>query len=72
MSADDRFELEQAITNCWNTVDDIDLLVENVIEEGLDEDQIANALIGLRQLHHMRVKKAFDIFEALIKSGDIA
>lgn len=69
--ADDRFELENAIMNAWNTADDIELLADAVLNEELTTDEIANALIGLKQLHSMRAKKTFDIFESLIESGDI-
>lgn len=69
--ADDRFELENAIMNAWNTADDIELLADAVLNEELTTDEIANALIGLKQLHSMRAKKAFKIFESLTESGDI-
>lgn len=69
--ADDRFELENAIMNAWNTADDIELLADAVLNEELTTDEIANALIGLKQLHSMRAKKAFGIFESLTESGDI-
>lgn len=69
--ADDRFELENAIMNTWNTADDIELLADAVLNEELTTDEIANALIGLKQLHSLRAKKTFDIFESLIESGDI-
>lgn len=67
----DRFALENAIMIAWNTADDLDLLADAVLEEELTTDEIANALLGLKQLHNMRAKKTFDIFESLIESGDI-
>lgn len=68
----DRFTLEQAIMNAWHTADDLDLLIEGVLEDAsMTMDEIANALTGIRQLHNMRAKKVFDIFEQLIESGDI-
>ena len=67
----DRFDLENAIMSAWNTADDLELLADAVINEELDTDQITNALIGLQQMHSMRAKKAFEIFESLIESGDI-
>lgn len=69
--ADDRFGLENAIMNAWNTADDIGLLADAVMEGELDTDELANALLGLQQLHHIRSKKAFDIFEAMIEGGQI-
>mgnify|MGYP003338767264 CR=1 FL=1 len=68
-----RFDLEEAIMHCWATVDDLDLLAENMLAKGdVDAELLANTLIGLRQLHHMRVEKVFDIFSDLIKAGTIA
>lgn len=69
--AADRFELENAIMNAWNTADDIELLADAVLNDELTTDEIANALIGLKQLHSLRAKKTFDIFEELTESGDI-
>lgn len=75
MSADnnvDRFDLEQAIMTCWNTADDLDMLAESVLEAGLDEDELANALTGLKQLHHLRMSRLFRIFERLLETRQFA
>jgi hypothetical protein len=68
----DRFELEQAIIACGNVADDMDILLETLLEDTTDRDRIANALLGMRELHEMRCKKAFDIFSAMIQAGHIA
>lgn len=68
----DRFELEQAIIACGNVSDDMDILLETLLEDTTDRDRIANALLGMRELHEMRCKKAFDIFSAMIQAGHIA
>jgi hypothetical protein len=65
----DRFDLEQAIMTCWNTADDLDILAESVLEDGLDEDAVSNALLGLQQLHHLRMSRLWNIFEYLIETG---
>lgn len=70
-SEDDRFDLEQAIMNAWATADDLDLLARNVLEGDDDTDTIVNTLEGLRQLHILRCKRLFDIFESLIEQGVI-
>lgn len=67
----DRFDLEQAITSCFHTSDDIRLLSENIIDKSLDVDDISNALMGIEKLHDMRIEKVFDIFEELIRNGSI-
>lgn len=67
----DRFDLEQAIMTCWNVADDLEILIESVVEGGLDEDVIANALIGLQQLHHLRMNRLWNIFEQLVKTQQL-
>lgn len=64
----DRFDLEQAIMTCWNTADDLDILAESVLEDGLDEDAVSNALLGLKQLHHLRMARLWNIFEYLVET----
>lgn len=68
----DRFELEQAIIACGNIVDDIDVLLDAMVEDSIDRERLANALVGLREVHEMRCKKAFDIFSAMVQIGAIA
>lgn len=63
----DRFDLEQNIMKCWNVTDDIHLLFENVMEKDLTKDDIANALLGMRQLYEMKFEKLWDNFEQLIE-----
>lgn len=68
----DRFDLENAIMQCWALSDDLDLVIEDVLEGSNDEpdvDEIANALIGLQRLHTLRVNKVFDVFSELVRTG---
>jgi hypothetical protein len=67
----DRFDLEQAFMMCWQTVDDLRLLSEMVMEDTLDADKIANVITGLELLHEMRCKKTMDIFEHIIENGEL-
>lgn len=64
-----RFELEQAIIACGNVNDDIEILLEALLDENADKERVANALIGMRELHEMRCKRTFDIFSAMIRDG---
>lgn len=66
-----RFDLEAAIMNAWNTTEDLGLLVDAVLDGKLNNDELSNVLIGIQELHNMRSKKVFDIFESMIKSGQI-
>lgn len=67
----DRFELEDAIMACWQTSDDLKLVTQHVLEGADDKDKLANALIGIQELHNLRCQRVFDIFETLITTGEI-
>ena len=66
----DRFNLEAEILNVWQTKDDLDAIAERVSDDPdgpLTEDEIENVLIGLSELHDIRCKKLFRVFETMIK-----
>lgn len=67
----DRFDLEEQIQSCWNTKDDIDLLVDIIESKDMTVDQIREVLIGIAQLHEMRCQRAFDTFSSLVRSNAI-
>lgn len=67
----DRFDLEKNIMQCWNVTDDINLLYENVMEKDLTTDQVANTLLGMKQLYEMKFNKLWDNFEKLVAEGNI-
>ena len=67
----DRFELEDAIMACWHTSDDLKLVAQQILDGADDKDNLANALIGIQELHNLRCQRVFDIFEALITTGAI-
>lgn len=62
------FDLEQQILACWTITSDIDTLIEGVLEKDMDTDQIANVLIGLKQLYDLKFDKAFGTFEKVHKT----
>lgn len=65
----DRFDLEQSILQCWNVTSDIDLLMENVLESDMTKDQIANVLLGIKELYELKFQKCFNTFEHLLSEG---
>lgn len=67
----DRFDLEQNIMKCWNITDDIDLVYKNVMESDMSNDDIANALLGLKTLYDMRFEELFNNFETMIHERKI-
>jgi hypothetical protein len=53
--------------NCWNVCDDIGALYEGVCDTDMTQDQIANVLLGLRELYQLKFDTLFQTFEACIK-----
>lgn len=64
-----RFDLEQQIMDCWGITDDLDVLFEAVMEKDLSKDQIANILLGMKDLYQLKFEKTFDTFEKCIRNG---
>ena len=62
----DRFNLETEIQNVWHTKDDLDIITERYLDEMLTTDEVGNLLIGLSELHDLRCRKLFLIFETMI------
>ena len=67
----DRFDLEQQIMACWNVTSDIDTLCEGVLESDMTTDQIANILLGMKQLYELKFDKMLRTFEQLIQDRSI-
>lgn len=65
---DQSFDLEQQILDCWNITSELGTLVEGVLEKDLTTDQIANILIGLKDLYELKFDKAFSTFEKVHKT----
>lgn len=57
----DLFSVEERIMAAWQTVEDLNLLVENF--DQLDEEQRMNSLIGMVEISGMRMEHLFRIFE---------
>ena len=67
----DRFDLEQNIMKCWSVTDDIDMVYKNVMESDMTNDDIANALLGLKTLYNMKFEELFSNFETLVHERKI-
>lgn len=68
---EDRFDMEQAIMNCWNIVEDIKLISRMNDIRPLTEDELMNALLGLETLYHFKFEVLFNGFERMIQNGQI-
>lgn len=63
----DRFDLESRIMECWNTKDDLLLVWEGSEKEGLDLDRVMNAVAGLSEMHDLRCKRLWEVFETMVE-----
>ena len=65
----DRFNLEAEIMSVWNTKDDLESITSRMMDDPdpMSEDDIANVLIGLTELHDIRCKKLFNVFETMVR-----
>jgi hypothetical protein len=70
----DRFKLEDAMSQLCNITDDIDIVLHSYMDSKIrpTEDQMANMLIGLKELHNARYQKMWEVFEELITNGTIS
>jgi hypothetical protein len=57
------FDLEDYVYKVWQTADDIETLYKyhGDAEQPMTEDEVANALIGLKQMHDMRCWQLMDM-----------
>lgn len=65
-----RFDLEIAISNQMNVIDNLNIMIEDVLEGdglNLDPDQLVNTLQGVVNLHTMHYNKLWHTFIALFK-----
>ena len=56
--------------NVWQTKDDLDAIAERHYDDPdgpMTEDEIANVLIGLAELHETRCKILWKVFETMIR-----
>jgi hypothetical protein len=68
-----RFDLEQQILDCWGICDDLNTIFEYFYEqqEPVDVDKLANILLGLKELYHIKFEQTFNTFEKLIHNREI-
>ncbi len=59
-----KIDLESAIMLAWQTSDDIDLLYKHHGDapKPMSDDEVANALLGIKALHDMRMEALMDTY----------
>lgn len=60
----DYVTLEQKIMAAWHTLDDIKAFYRSL--DGMNEDQIANAVLGLEMFASMRFDELWECFEQVL------
>ena len=60
-----QFDLEQKIMQCWDVVNDLDVLFTHIQNKDTKptHDMIANTLLGIKQLYDMKFYNLFSTFE---------
>jgi len=63
MKKDTHFDLEDFVYKVWQTSDDLETLYKyhGDADRPMTEDEVANALIGLKQMHDMRCWQLMDM-----------
>jgi hypothetical protein len=59
-----KIDLESAIMMAWQTSEDIDLLYKHHGDapQPMSDDEVANALLGIKTLHDMRMAALMDTY----------
>lgn len=72
----DRFDLEQDIMASWQTANDIELAYKYIGDDeffqGMDSkhaDKIANILLGIHEMHELRMNQLWNTFESLLEQN---
>lgn len=66
-----RFDLEQQIMNCWQVCEDIDAVYQVGGTREMTEDELANALLGLKTLYQLKFEILMQTFETMLRQGTI-
>jgi hypothetical protein len=71
-----RFDLEQDIMASWQTANDIELAYKYIGDDeffqGMDSkhaNKIANILLGIHEMHELRMNQLWSTFETLLEQG---
>lgn len=64
-----QFDLEQRIMQCWDIVDDLETVFKHTLDASPPptHDEIANVLLGLKQLYDMKFYNLMSTYEKYLK-----
>lgn len=67
-----RFDFEDKLMRVWGTKEDIELVTRRVCDsDDWTDDDIVNILIGISSMHDAKCQELWELFNDMIKSGDI-
>lgn len=61
------FDMEQQVMTCWSVCEDLGTLYEGVLDQDMDQDKIANCLLGMKELYQLKFEKLWDHFEQVTR-----
>lgn len=61
------YDLENQIMTCWNVTDDINSLYKHYGDKDMTQDQVANILLGLKELYDIKFESLFATYEEALK-----
>ena len=64
------YDLEQPIVDCWLVCDDLETIYRQIDDGERDptQDELINALIGMRQLYQWKFEQLFYKYEQVLKT----
>ena len=64
------YDLEQPIMDCWSVCDDLETMYQQIGdgEREPTQDELINALIGMRQLYQWKFEQLFYKYEQVLKA----
>jgi hypothetical protein len=64
-----RFDLEEAIMQAWQTEQDLKLFLEYYMDasEAMSEDEVANTVLGIEKIHSIRMSKLWQVYKQTFK-----
>ena len=67
------FDLEDRIMECWNVTSDIKIVYEEQLDSPrpMNEDELANILIGMEYLYNRKFQRLFEAYEEICKHGGV-
>jgi hypothetical protein len=63
------YDLEDAIMKAWQTSDDLNMFFKHHGDhpKPMTEDEVSNMILGIKNLHDMRMESLFDIYKKHFK-----